>query len=65
MKGKIADSIIIKVGHGIMEIPRKTTQVVEPECSPENKTKAQYTTKQLSPSIQEAADIPRKRTDFQ
>ena len=32
MKGKIADSIIIKVGHGIMEIPRNTKQ------EPENET---------------------------
>ncbi len=33
MKGKIADSIIIKVGHGIMEIPRNNEQNSEKEAS--------------------------------
>ncbi|WP_153306524.1 hypothetical protein [Desulfogranum japonicum] len=33
MKGKIADSIIIKVGQGIMRIPRKIQQSGEGDIS--------------------------------
>ncbi len=54
MKGKIADSIIIKVGHGIMEIPRKQTQVKEPEFHPDSRTLTCNPTRQSSTVQSEA-----------